>query len=40
VDLLLIKIRNNNIKILYPNSFNVSKCDTLKIPEGSIEIVK
>ena len=37
---LIIEIRNHNIKILYANSFNVTNCDTLKIPDGSIENYK
>lgn len=37
---LVIDIGIRDIKILYGNSVNVSKCDTLKIPDGCIEDYK
>jgi len=39
-DRLVIEIGNHNIKIVCANSYNVSNCDILKIPDGSIEDYK
>lgn len=37
---LVIEIGNNDIKILYANSVNVSKCDTLEVLGGGVENYK